>query len=569
MKTILQLLSAITLTLCFSYAQAADIAGRVIMVRGDATATSATGETRELGRRDQVYASDTITTGDNSRIQIRFIDKGLMALRANSRLSIKTYRQPDAGENEGEVLMELVEGGFRTLTGTIGKGNKAAYKVNTPVASIGIRGTLYSVLLQKGQLLAGVWKGGIQLNGAQGSINLGADSDFNFAQFGSQGVRGLLQAPADLQQPSSQPEASDSEQKDDQAPAAQLSTTGAPATQEAPQNEQPVSNTTELPNSLDREKDSGSEKNLTSKSQIGSGNSGSGNSGNDNNGGNGNSGNGSNNDQPLNSTSDDVRLSDSEYKRFLNTQEFGAYVAAGKVTAGSTFQSDDDKEVFVSIKRDSENLGVNVTRFSGTSTQKETPMANVSWGIWEGSQETPIYEYTNDKKLDKNDIAQKALWIKTTPIRTQDLNALMGNVRFGGSSTTAPGFNNEGTALTSVSGNFDLDLSNGSVSNGQLNASYGNDQWAANFTGTIRANGATQNSALVDVNITGGTHGSVRADGTAASLNLNNSAIGGVLTQPQSNGGLPGFAGGFHLEDNDKNSATGLIAWPGSRPQEQ
>src|SRR5690606_24291281 len=96
-----------------------------------------------------------------SRVQIRFIDNALLALQENSRLNIREYHLAQEGAEQSKVLMELVEGGFRTLTGSIGKGNEQAYQVTTPVASIGIRGTLYSLLVQSNQLTAGVWQGGI------------------------------------------------------------------------------------------------------------------------------------------------------------------------------------------------------------------------------------------------------------------------------------------------------------------------------------------------------------------------------------------------------------------------
>ncbi|PIQ38898.1 MAG: hypothetical protein COW58_14700, partial [Thalassolituus sp. CG17_big_fil_post_rev_8_21_14_2_50_53_8] len=179
-------------------ARAAELAGHIIMVKGDVTAQAADGSSRNLKRRDEIYPSDTIRTGTGSRVQIRFIDNALLALQENSQLSIHAYQQADADGKGGKVLMELVEGGFRTLTGSIGKGNKEAYRVDTPVASIGIRGTLYSALLAKGQLMAGVWKGGITLSSDQGDFNLGQNADFNFGVLGNTGFQGMLEAPQAL-----------------------------------------------------------------------------------------------------------------------------------------------------------------------------------------------------------------------------------------------------------------------------------------------------------------------------------------------------------------------------------
>ena len=178
--------------------QALTRSGHVIMVKGEANAVSAAGVSRPLKRRDAVYETDTIVTGEASRIQIRFIDQGLLALKANSELKIQAYHQATDEGDDPQVLLQLLEGGFRTLTGSIGKGNREAYKVETPVASIGVRGTLYSVRLQQDSLIAGVWEGGIRLSTPMGNYNLGMDADFAFGIISRDGFDGLLQPPAAL-----------------------------------------------------------------------------------------------------------------------------------------------------------------------------------------------------------------------------------------------------------------------------------------------------------------------------------------------------------------------------------
>lgn len=188
-----------------SSVHAAEAAGRVIMARGEVTATSESGAIRNLKRRDSIFNHEIIKTGDNSKVQIRFTDNALLALKPNSELNIKSYIY-SADSTKGsisnsaqnsQVIMELVAGGFRTLTGKIGKGNKEAYQVNTPAASIGIRGTLYEIFIVNNQLLAAVWKGGISLKTPRGQFNLGMDADFDFGEVSDKGkFTGLLSAPS-------------------------------------------------------------------------------------------------------------------------------------------------------------------------------------------------------------------------------------------------------------------------------------------------------------------------------------------------------------------------------------
>lgn len=198
-------------------ASASDIAGRIIMARGDVQAISESGAVRKLKRRDSIFSHEIIKTGSASRVQIRFIDNALLALKEKSELNIKAYVYNEVNEKDNQVLMELVAGGFRTLTGKIGKGNKEAYKVETPVASIGIRGTLYDVQISIDKIFAGVWKGGIALNTQQGRFNLGSNANFDFAEISSTGdFTGLLIPPEVLtpeSETTSQEENSESAEK--------------------------------------------------------------------------------------------------------------------------------------------------------------------------------------------------------------------------------------------------------------------------------------------------------------------------------------------------------------------
>ncbi|WP_431688757.1 FecR family protein [Hahella sp. NBU794] len=176
-------------------------AGKVIMSRGVATATGDNGEERSLNRRAAIYVGDTLTTGADSMLQLRFTDKALMTLRENTRFTIEEYSPGDEGKG-GAAIMQLLEGGFRTITGSIGKGDSDAYKVSTHAASIGIRGTHYEALESSGQkLLLAVWQGGVRVENAAGALDLGEDVAFRFSAITpGQAPEGLLQAPPEMQQ---------------------------------------------------------------------------------------------------------------------------------------------------------------------------------------------------------------------------------------------------------------------------------------------------------------------------------------------------------------------------------
>ncbi|MDX1507700.1 MAG: FecR family protein [Woeseiaceae bacterium] len=128
-------------------------AGSVLFTRGDVTAERQPPEA--LAKGDALLAADTIVTGAASRAQLLMIDGAKIALRPNSRLAIIEYEySPPAtatvSGNDDTGVMELVKGGFRTITGAIGKEADDEYEVRTAVGVLGIRGTDYTAVFCNG-----------------------------------------------------------------------------------------------------------------------------------------------------------------------------------------------------------------------------------------------------------------------------------------------------------------------------------------------------------------------------------------------------------------------------------
>ena len=121
-------------------AYAEESAGKLLMARGQVTAVAPGGDIRPLERGDLVYSGETLSTGPNSSVRIRFSDGGFLFLRPGSRFRIDEYRN-QGKPKEDKSVFTLLKGGFRSITGSIGRSNKESYKVGTPVATIGIRGT--------------------------------------------------------------------------------------------------------------------------------------------------------------------------------------------------------------------------------------------------------------------------------------------------------------------------------------------------------------------------------------------------------------------------------------------
>ncbi len=201
LKSLSLVCSMVLLLICIPV-HGASLAAHVILSKGVATATNQEGTIRPLKRRSKVFSGDIIKTGPKGSVQLRFVDKALMTIKASSEMDISSYlfNQPGDTSNKEQALMTLVKGGFRTISGQIGKGEKSAYKVDTPAASIGIRGTNYEVQQEaSGAYVMAVYSGGISVENESGTIELGLGSEFNFTRVSSDSApEGLLAAPESL-----------------------------------------------------------------------------------------------------------------------------------------------------------------------------------------------------------------------------------------------------------------------------------------------------------------------------------------------------------------------------------
>lgn len=156
----------------------AETAGRVNFVVGEVSAIGSDGSRRVLGRGDLVNSGERLETG-KGRLQIRFTDGSFISLQPNTVFGLDNYAFNKAKPNEGALLFNFIRGGMRTVSGAIGKVNRNNYKVQTPVATIGIRGTSYAADQQpNGRLLLTVSKGMVNISNDFGSGNVSTGQTF-------------------------------------------------------------------------------------------------------------------------------------------------------------------------------------------------------------------------------------------------------------------------------------------------------------------------------------------------------------------------------------------------------
>ena len=144
MKNINFLIAA-ALLLMAAVAQAAEVAGKVGYMSGTLVAQRADGTIKVMGPKSEVLAGDMLVTAKDSCAQVQMNDGAQMTLRPHSNLKIEEYQFNKQEPKSDNAVFRLLKGGFRTITGLIGKrGNADAYKVRTASATIGIRGTDFS-----------------------------------------------------------------------------------------------------------------------------------------------------------------------------------------------------------------------------------------------------------------------------------------------------------------------------------------------------------------------------------------------------------------------------------------
>jgi hypothetical protein len=140
------LITALTATLLSApvLAQDEDSTGMVVASRGEVMALS-NGGSRALKQGDFIYINDEIITSNRSFAVLQFEDGAKVTVRPDSTLVIEQYVY---NGNDGDAAtLSLVEGGLRVITGAMAKSNPENYKVRTPVALMGVRGTEFSIFL--------------------------------------------------------------------------------------------------------------------------------------------------------------------------------------------------------------------------------------------------------------------------------------------------------------------------------------------------------------------------------------------------------------------------------------
>ncbi|MEI6861936.1 MAG: FecR family protein [Verrucomicrobiota bacterium] len=122
----------------------AAVVGEVTLVLGKATVSGVGGHTpATVGLA--IHVNDTIETASSGQVHIRFVDDALVSVRPSSTLEILRYEYSAKNPQDSAVKFNLVEGTARAISGQAAKNARQNFRMNTPIAAIGVRGTDFVV----------------------------------------------------------------------------------------------------------------------------------------------------------------------------------------------------------------------------------------------------------------------------------------------------------------------------------------------------------------------------------------------------------------------------------------
>lgn len=142
------------------------VVGHVETLTGVAFGTTLDGAKTEKQLDDSVVREEQLETTARSSLVVRLIDDTLLTLGAETRLRVDNLVF-DFDTQQGNALVELVAGAFHFVSGRL---SKRDVRLETPLATIGIRGTEFALRLDEGgHLTIGVIEGTVEVTTKDGS----------------------------------------------------------------------------------------------------------------------------------------------------------------------------------------------------------------------------------------------------------------------------------------------------------------------------------------------------------------------------------------------------------------
>jgi hypothetical protein len=131
---------ALLVASCYLPVTLAAQAARIEFATPEPIIVGADGRERPARKGEALLAGDRVLTR-TGRVQLAFLDGAYVSLQPNTDFGVAQYSFSGKNDGNEKGVFSLVKGALRTVTGLIGRSRRDAYVMQTPSATIGIRGT--------------------------------------------------------------------------------------------------------------------------------------------------------------------------------------------------------------------------------------------------------------------------------------------------------------------------------------------------------------------------------------------------------------------------------------------
>ena len=121
---------------------------------------------RRLAAGSSVFQNERVRTGDASTAQLLFLDKTTVSIGPKAELTLDKFVF-DPNRGRGQVVLDVLRGSVRFATGSQNPNN---YSIKTPVATIGIRGSIVHISSYSEKTFFGVAEGAAQIRTRSGQV---------------------------------------------------------------------------------------------------------------------------------------------------------------------------------------------------------------------------------------------------------------------------------------------------------------------------------------------------------------------------------------------------------------
>jgi hypothetical protein len=143
------------------------------------------GTSRAVSTGSAIFSDETVRTGEASLAQLLFLDQTSLSVEARSEVRLDRFvYNPE--RKSGNVVLEARRGAFRFVSGSQ---NPSNYTIKTPLATIGVRGTIFNARIGRTDEHIYVLQGRVRVHAAGRDYVLNAGDGLSLSASGAQRAR--------------------------------------------------------------------------------------------------------------------------------------------------------------------------------------------------------------------------------------------------------------------------------------------------------------------------------------------------------------------------------------------